>query len=210
MAKRRNRKNGVDETETVEAKPEQAAPVLGHNSGDTPGLSEDQRIALTFVHKRAYENALAAKKKADAEFKNVAKLARAELGSDAIDDIKDMIAMETEEGELAIKAAIERQLRVARWMGLPYGAQAGLFDNIDRTPAVEKAYANGKRDGLAGASQNNPHDPSVPQHGEYLRGWQDGQAVIAAGIRPLTPIEDAARPDAGAEFDDLPATEAVH
>lgn len=210
MAKRRNRKNGTDDAETVEAAPEQEAPTVGHNSDTTPELTEDQRIALTFVHKRAYVAALAAKKKADAEFKNVAKLAKSELGPDAVADIKDLIAMETEEGEFAIKASIERQLRVARWMGLPYGAQAGLFDNVDLTPAAEKAYANGKRDGLAGASQNNPHDPSVPQYGEYLRGWQDGQAVISSGIRPLSPVEAAAIADPGGEFDDLPAAEAVH
>lgn len=200
MAKRRNRKNGPE-------KSSDEAPSVGHNSAAHTELTEDQRIALTFVHKRAYEAALAVKKKADAELKNVCKLAKAELGADAVDTIKDMIALETEEGEKRHKAEIERRLRAAKWMGLSFGAQGGLFDVADMTPAVEKAYANGKRDGLAGNPQNNPHDPSVPQHGEYLRGWHDGQSVLAQGFRKPTPIEEVAQ-GAAVEFDDLP--ERVH
>lgn len=196
------------EKNTAEPKPEE--PSVGHNSDATPELTEDQSIALTFLHKKAYVAALAVKKKADADLKNVCKLAKSELGDGGIDDIKDMIALETEEGEKQLKAKIDRQMRGARWMGLPFGAQGSMFDQVDRTPAVEKAYANGKRDGLAGEPQHNPHDPSVPQYAEYLRGWQDGQAVLAQGIRPPTPIEAAAKPDAGVEFDDLPAAEAVH
>lgn len=186
-------------------KPEAEEPSVGHNSENAvPDLTEDQRIALTFLHKKAYAKALNVKKQADADLKNVCKLAKSELGDEAVADIKDMIALETEEGEAKLKAQVERQLRVAKWMGLPFGAQGDIFDKVDRQPATEKAYANGKRDGLAGEPQHNPHDPSVPQHGEYLRGWSDGQAVLAQGIRPMTPIETAAKPDAGVAFDDLP------
>lgn len=193
------------------AEPKTEEPSVGHNSREpVPDLTEDQRIALTFQHKRAFEKALGVKKQADADLRNVSKLCKAELGEDGVANIKDMIALETEEGEKKLKASVERQLRVAKWMGLPFGAQGGLFESVDRRPATEKAYENGKRDGLAGAPQHNPHDPSVPQHGEYLRGWSDGQAVLAKGIRPPTPIEAATKPDAGVEFDDLPSAEAVH
>jgi hypothetical protein len=204
MAKREKKakKNGDEKAQE---------PSVGHNSKDaTPELTEDQRIALTFLHKKAYTTALAVKKQADADLKSVARLAKAELGEDGLANIKDMIALESEEGEKKLKAQIERQLRVAKWMNVPFGAQGALFDAVDRTPAVDKAYANGKRDGLAGEPQHNPHDPSTAQYKKYLEGWQDGQAVLAQGIRPPTPIEAAAKPDAGVAFDDLPAAGAVN
>lgn len=173
------------------------APEIGHNSNE---MSEDQRIALTFLHKKAYVAALAAKKRADADLKNVAKTAKAELGADGLANIKDMIALETEEGEVRHKAEVERMMQVARWVGLPVGAQGQLFAAIDPAPLSERAYNRGKMHGLAGEAFSSPHAPETEAYRSELAGWQDGQAVLAQGIRPPTPIEQAA----SGEFDDLP------
>lgn len=195
------------ETEAVEEQGgDDEAPGAGHNGA--PELTEEQTIALTFSHKRAYAAALAAKKAADAALKNTAKLAKSELGDTAVADIKDIIAIETEEGEAKLKAEVERKLKIARWMGLPNGANGELFPQVDRTPAVDRAAARGKRDGLAGEPANPQCDPSVPQYNSYMEAYHVGQK-IAFTIKPLVQPEpvaaDLARePD---DFDTLPAAD---
>lgn len=174
-AARAAQEEGGEESEETEAGP-------GHNG--PPELTEDQRISLSFTHKRAYENALEMKKEAARSFLQVCKLAKAELGAEAVDDIKEMIALETEEGEKKFKANLERQIKVARWMGLPVGAEPKLFADVDRTPAVDKARANGKRDGLAGNRQSPNADPSTEQYRAYMEGFYEGNSVLAQGLAP--------------------------
>lgn len=197
----------IAEQEVVEEQGDDETPGAGHNGGP-PELTEEQTIALTFSHKRAYATALATKKAADAALKNVAKLAKSELGDTAVADIKDIIAIETEEGEKKIKAEMERQLKVARWMGLPTGANGELFPQVDRTPAVDRAAARGKRDGLAGEPANPQCDPSVPQYNAYMEKYHEGQK-IAFTIKPLVQPEpvDATSAEEVDEFDTLPAAD---
>lgn len=179
--------------ETPETTETEAPEGIGHNSEaeatPTPDpLTEDQRIALTFMHKKLYSEALALKKAADAQLKNSAKLARAELGPTAINDIKDMIALESPEGEAALRQNVERQMKIARWMGMAVGTQAEIFVDVDRTPAIERAKAEGKRVGLAGDPCAPPHAPETEQYREWMAGFHEGQAVLAKGIRPM-PVE---------------------
>lgn len=154
----------------------------------TDEMTEEQRKALTFQHKTRYEATLAAKKKADADHKNACKLAKAEIGDDAIDLIKDMIEAATPEGEAKMRAAVERMRRAAEYMGSPLGAQLTLFDEPDRTPAVDRARAEGQRDGMQGKSLTNPYAPELEQHAAYAEGWHDGQKAIFN----LKPMQDAA------------------
>lgn len=139
------------------------------------GLNDEQMQALAFQHKTTYEKLLAAKKKADADLRNECKLIKAELGADGLDTIKDMIACDTEEGEAKLRATVERQIRVARWMGLPVGLQGSLFDDIDRTPAAEKARGEGKRAGMEAKPRKPPYDPSTEQYREWMAGYDEGQ-----------------------------------
>lgn len=150
---------------------------IGHNSGD---LTEDQKIALHLNnHVPAYERALAAKKEADATFKNVCKSIKADGGS--IDEVKLTIKLKTPEGEAALKAAIESQLRVARWNGLSVGTQGDLF-GPDRRPIEERAAEDGKRAGLAGQDCKPPSGLSTEANGAWVSAWHEGQAVLAAGF----------------------------
>lgn len=186
---------------------EEAEHGPGHNSAAPRELTDDERASLTFTHKRAYTLALAVKKKADADLKNVCKLAKAELGDDAVPDIKSIIELETEEGEAKLKAEVERRIKVARWMGLPVGVTGNLFDAVDRTPAVDRATAKGKRDGLAGEPCRPNHDPSTPQYTGYMTGYQEGQKIMFA-IKPMAPAASEQAEESGVEFDDLvPAEE---
>jgi len=157
-------------------------------SSDAPaqtieGLNDEQTQALTFQHKGMWAQRLAAKKKADAELKNAAKLIKSELGAGGLKDIKDMIALESEEGEAAHRAEIERQMRVARWMGMAVGHEADLFDSVDRTPAGDKAEAEGKRAGMQGQPRKPTHDPSTEQYRRWMAGYDQGQTILAQGFK---------------------------
>lgn len=173
--------------EKPEPKANGETPGIGHN-----GLTDDQRAALTFDHKKKYEAALAAKRLADAALKQVCKVAKGDLGADAVADIKLMVELATDEGEAKLKADMERRLKVARWMGMPFGSQSDMFGE-DRTPAVDRAFALGKKAGLAGETMQPPHAPETEQHRRWVEGFHEGQAVIAKGIKPLTEIEAAAK-----------------
>lgn len=171
MARRKKQKD------LEEAIDEKKAAESGHNSE----LTDGEKMALTIQHKRFYVETLAEKKAADAAFKNACKKAKAELGKDAVADIKDMIAIE-ELGAEAIRANIERQHKVARWMSLPVGATPSFFEE-DRQPAEDRAYEEGKRAGMAGAAARPSYDPSVPQYQRFLDGFHDGNAILAQGIQ---------------------------
>ena len=190
------KKNGGEDAKTAE-------PAIGHNGGPKVELTEEQRQALFFnQHLPKYKAALAAKKEADRILKQVCKIAKAELGENAVGDIKLAIEAETPEGEAAIKARMESQARLLRWLGLPVGEQGTLFPT-DLTPAVDKARADGKRAGFKGETCSPPHDPSVPQHAAWIEGWHDGQAVLVqTKLRPMPVQEQNKTGDAGAPADD--------
>lgn len=182
-SKNKPKTNGAGDPSGAEE--QRAGP--GHNSE----LSDDQRQALFWQHKRDYVAALAAKKKADADLKNVAKRAKAELGDTAVADIKLALELETKEGETAVKARMEAQARVLRWLGLPLGTQTELFPDVDPRPSDEVAAEAGKRSGLAGEPCQCPHDASVPQYKAWMDGWQEGQKVLLqTKLRPLADAGD--------------------
>lgn len=161
---------------------------------DVGELSADQKSALLFHHVTAYENSLANKKNSDAKLKNVCKLARSELGDDGIDRIKTVLRLRTPEGEAEIKSMLSMTLAVADAVASPIARQFDLFSDKDRTPAEDRAYAEGKRDGLAGIATTNTWAKGTPPHAKYEAGYKIGQAVLKKGFRPLTPLERAAAP----------------
>lgn len=155
-------------------------------------ISDDQLYSLTEQHRQKYEIILEAKKKGDKALIDYGKIIKADLGAKGLQDIKDLMALETPEGEAAMKAEMERKARVMRWMNIPIGTQGGLFVDADRTPIAERAYADGKRQGLAGESQNNPHHHTTEAAREHTRGYGDGQATLATkGFSKLEPGDAA-------------------
>lgn len=142
-------------------------------------LTEGERQALHFRHCREYEVALAAKKKWDAELKNVGKRIKAE--HDSVAKCKKTIDARSPEGEAKLKAEIAETAEVLRWSGVAVGESKDLFPE-DRTPAVDRAYDDGRRAGMDGQVCKPPHDPSVPQHQKWIEGWQDGQEVLMSAF----------------------------
>lgn len=169
-------------------KAENPKAVAGDNQ-----LTEDQRAALFFNHLKKYEESLAAKKKADADFRNVTKMIKAE-GTE-LKDIKTALTLQTEEGEKTIKSEIEDQIRVAKWLGYSVGYQIDLFP--DRRPSGEKAFDDGKVAGLAGLAMKPPFDPG-PLHDRFVAGWRAGQDALVAKLAPKAPEQQPKPPAAPA------------
>lgn len=143
-------------------------------------LTEDERHALHLRHCCEYEIALAAKKKADAEIKNVGKRIKAE--DDSVAKVKKTLRARTPEGEAELRAEMEQTLEVLRWAGVDVGETADMFPT-DRTPAVDRAVGEGKRAGLRGEPFAPPYDHSVPQHEAWANGWRQGQDALASAFQ---------------------------
>jgi len=184
MAKRGRRK--ADKTDAGPAP-------AGHNE-----FTDEELQALFFQHKSLFETRLAAKKKADADFKNACKLIKSEGGKTQVADIKTAIRLDTDEGEADVKSELENTLRVARWMGASIGSQFEMFDE-DRTPAVDRAFDEGKRAGMKGEPRKPPHDPSTPQYATWMEGYGVGNEALATkGFKaPATAPEAEGEPPKG-------------
>lgn len=154
-------------------------PGIGHNK---PELTEDEQRVLLYEHKASWSKANQAVEAAKAERKRVEERAKADLGKSAVADIKDLILLDSPKGEAAMRADIERQLRLARWANSRVGTQF-KFDEFDAMPAAEFARDLGKTAGLKGEPCKPPYDPSVPQHQAWIDGWHEGQAVLASNFR---------------------------
>lgn len=172
MARNGSRKTG-DNTGTASGSPRQTVEQL----------TDDQRYSLLEQHRKTHERLLASKKAADAALRNHGKIVKADLGKSGMDQIKSLIEASTPEGEAAIRARIEQDAQILRWLGVPIGTQTDMFPEDDRTPLNDRAYTAGKRQGLAGETLNNPHHVTTEAHKHFNRGYQDGQATLASGFK---------------------------
>lgn len=185
-----------------EAIAETHAPAAnGHNK---PELTDDERRALLLQHKTHYEESLAAKKAADAAFKNTCKRAKAECGKDAVLEIKDAIALTVPGGQIALEAEVARKHRIARWMGLPIGAEPVMFEVVDRRPSVDIAYDQGKSGGMQGITCQPPYDTSVPQYQRWMEGWHDGQDILGSAFAKIKTAPVASETENEADTGDAP------
>jgi ribosome modulation factor len=143
------------------------------------GLSDDQRYSLVEQHRQTYERLTKAKDDAGNALKNFGRIVKADLGKDGMAEIKGVIEGSTPQGETAIKARIERDVRILRWMQVPIGTMEDLFPANDRTPITERAFKEGKRQGLAGESCDNPHHHTTEAHRSFESGYAEGQTTLA-------------------------------
>lgn len=173
---------------------EEGSHGMGHNSGAMDGLTEDQHRALGFYHQGKYNELLTAKKLADANLKVGAKRALADGIS--VDDIKLLNRLDTPEGEASLRAELNRQLEVARWVGSEIGTQFSLLDEPDRTPLEDRAFAEGKRAGMKGESLNSPYEGAAGI--AYSEGWHIGQEALFSiqGLSEARAAAEAAEADA--------------
>jgi ribosome modulation factor len=151
------------------------------DNGKPPRALDDERAL--FLHHRSAWNAWQAKVKAVDEIGTKIKEALKADGFFVVDmQIADDLAGSQ---EAKVRTAVERRLKVARWIGHPLGAQMDLFEKTSPTATADRAYDDGKRVGMEGGKPDVPtHFAAV--HQEWLDGWYEGQEAKArAGIKPL-------------------------
>jgi hypothetical protein len=152
-------------------------------------LTEAQKYSLTNQWAQDYIKLVAAKNSADQAIRGFGARAKAELGPHGLgmQDIKGLVQASTPEGMKVIKAEMERQARIMTWLNEPIGTHGQLFPDSDLRPITERAFAEGKRAGLAGETLRNPHHVTTPAHQSYSDGHHEGQSILSAGFGKLNP-----------------------
>src|SRR5258708_282680 len=90
-------------------------------------LSDKQKQTLFFSTKRKIKPIIAAAEEAKTAMKKAYELAKSE--GVAKKELEIALQLETEEGEETVRAAHERLVRIARWMGVPIGTQFDMFSS---------------------------------------------------------------------------------
>lgn len=190
-----------DDEAAASAGPADAKP--GHNTETgqpsvptTAGLTDDQRAKLYFAHKATILGLRSQLQSTNSDLQNAFKALKADTGITRAEF--DRIQQAAKD-DVKAKDAHRRFMDMARWELLPIGTQPDMLDEVDRTPLVDRAGAEGKKAGLAGDPCKPPYDGEAGQ--KWIAGWHDGQAVkVMEGIKPLDPNQGtlipADRPDA--------------
>ncbi len=146
-------------------------------------ITDDDLRALAANQRPRYEKALAAKKAADKALKDVGKLIKADLGDNGLAIIKAMIELDTPEGESKVKARVSAQATALSWSSHQLGTQILLaLEEPDRTPAVDRAFDEGKQASMSGKPRKPGYDPSTPQYASYMEGYDKDQERSAKTI----------------------------
>ena len=122
-----------------------------------------------------------------ADLRNTYKLLRAELGITKKDADFAIALADDEDDEMM--AEHRRRMQLARWEGHAIGTQSDLFDDVDRTPAADRAFAEGKKAGLSGETKRCDYAPETEQYRQFMSGWDAGQTVLTKGFKK--PEDDA-------------------
>ena len=107
--------------------------------GSNSVLTDAEQQALFFQHKRFYEASLAKKKAADADFRNVCKKAKSELGDFGVLQIKTAVKLESDDGSEKIQAEMEAMVQAARWLGMPIGSRDGIAATTCSRPSPKSS-----------------------------------------------------------------------
>jgi hypothetical protein len=160
-----------------------SAPGKGHNKPPTGPNPDDIREAF-LVHRGTWNQLTAAQKALDKRWTDC----KAALKADGYKVIHMQIADDlsgSPKQEAKVHAAVCDRLQVAQWVGHPMGAQLDMFAQPDRTPAVDRARDQGRQASMENQPCKPPYDSSTPQYQSYMEGYQEDQARIASGIKPL-------------------------
>lgn len=158
----------------------QEAPAAGHNSE----LSEAEKQALFLSGLGELESLLEEKNEIVADVRNQ----RKRIISYGFDPWEIDFALKLRKSEDA--EAIERRRKeavIARFLNHPIGTQPDMFDEPDRTPAVDKAFADGRVAGASGKTAQPPFGGGTEQEQAWLKGWHQGQEDLSNGFKKLEP-----------------------
>lgn len=174
------------------AKTAAANAAIGHNSAD-PKL---RTLFLAYMNgtdgNPCIPNLKALVSKANSKYRAALKAAKKDGFEQFMFETAALVS--TPEGELEFKTRIGRQLQAAQFMGSTVGNQLDLFNEPDRTPAVDRAYDEGKQASMENKQASPGYDPSTAQYARYLEGFHDNEAKKLKGMKK-TGDKSAVAPD---------------
>jgi hypothetical protein len=157
----------------------------GGNPRAKPGsnlqnLSPDEQRAL-FLHNR--KEYIAAKAK-EAAAKKIVDDIVTQAKSDGFTKKELDLSIELADlkKEKKVIADVETRLRVARWIGHKMGNQMDLFAEPDRTPAVDRAFDEGKQASMENQPRKSPYAPGLPQEAQWFDGYDKDQERLQGGV----------------------------
>lgn len=167
-------------------KPKEASAGVGHNGG---GLSADQSAAILVPALAKYRSFMAEMEGIKGKLRNIRKQLKADLGMESWEvDYVLRIGKNKEEDEVKRRL---REQELALWLQHPIGTQGDLLDGVDRRPADEKGFQEGKIAGLEGKDRVSPYSPSTPQGQAWLKGYDEGQKLAREGLQASMEAKNA-------------------
>lgn len=162
---------------------ETAPPEAGHNSGSkTPAsrLTDGEERELFGRHRTIWNGLTAKQKMLDEQWSR----AKADIKADGFKVLHMNIAdaLINPKGEKKVHAEVRDRLWVARMIGHALGRQMDLFEAPDRTPAVDRAYENGRTASIDNAPRRCDYHESTEQYREFMRGYNDHQEELLSRV----------------------------
>ena len=194
------------------SKPKNQAPA-GDEARKNSDLTDDEQRALFLQYVGEIDRTQKRKKELvnplDAAIKLARKKAKADGFTQAmLDAALRQRNMEPEQ----VQAEIQMSMKVARWTGKAPGYQPDMFDDlVDRTPVNDRAYEQGKEAGMAGDDFKCPdrYAPGSDTGQAWMRGWKDGQQVLASAFLKRKPADVSHDEEDGAGMDGAEGDESV-
>lgn len=157
----------------------------GHNSELTP----EERKALFFDHYRPIAAQLEIVRAAQAEYKKLRKLAKAD--KIALWEIDYALKCAEVEDETILPDRIRREAEIAAWFALPVDFQPDMFGSFDREPGEDRARREGRAAGASGKG-SNPYDENSPQGRAWAEEWRKEQKKNAEALVSVMEKRNAA------------------
>jgi hypothetical protein len=155
-------------------------------AGRSVTTEDNDAIRANFLqHRTAWTNVQAKLAVAQKLVKDVVSAAKADGFLKKEFEVADALAGLPKQ-EAKITGEVSLRLRVARWISHPMGDQLDLFAEPDRTPAVDRAYDEGKQACMSHERASPTYSPGIPQYTRWLQGYHDEQErQVKAGIKKL-------------------------
>lgn len=173
------------------------AEEIGHNSELTPA----ERKALFFDHYRPIAAQLEIVREAQAEYKRLRKLAKAD--KIALWEIDYALKCAEVEDENILPDRLKREAEIAAWFALPVDFQPDMFGSFDREPGVDLARRLGRKAGASGEGAN-PYDENSEMGRAWAEEWSKEQKIAREALQSAMEKRNAAKDELikGSDEDD--------
>lgn len=166
---------------------------VGHNSELTP----EERKALFFDHYRPIAAQLEKVREAQAEYKRLRKLAKAD--KIALWEIDYALRCAEVEDETIIPDRLKREAEIAAWFALPVDFQPDMFGDFGREPSEDRARREGRAAGASGIG-SNPYDENSPQGRAWAEEWSKEQTKARDALQSAMSKANAVKAAGGDEL----------